>query len=217
MSLEKAFSQAIDLLEERVDRFPFEDIDMYCRWMNQQFYLVQNSTRYLALSASKVSATERKEFREWVHHLEEELDHDVLILNDLKRLGRPHSDPIDPITRAMISSQYSDIEKYGANALLGYALMLEGLSCRVCARIAERVESAHGPRTASYLRLHAEVDQDHFPEGLKKITTLNSEQQNIVRMNLDTMLALYVSEFDFIRSGFYGPKPGFYEEPALRP
>ncbi len=198
MSIEKIFCEAIDQLEKVVNIFPFEDKEKYRQWLNQQFYLVQNSTRYLALAASHVGVAERQDFREWVHHLSEEMDHDLLILNDLKKLGNPHSDVIDPITRAMIATQYSDITKFGPNALLGYALLLEGLSCRVCKSTADRVEGAHGMRTATYLRLHAEVDLDHFPEGMKKVAKLNQDQIQIVQMNLESSLALYTAEFNYI-------------------
>lgn len=191
-NLEVLFQKRIDVLEEKILSYPFENKEMYCKWLSQQFYLVENSTRYLALSASKIATQAREEFSDWAHHLNEELDHDALVLKDLKKLNYEQRDPILPITRAIVATQYYDIERYGANALLGYALMLEGLSCRVCEVLANRVEAAHGKGSAVYLRLHASVDQEHFPEGLAKIRTLPESQAQIVAMNLETMFELYV-------------------------
>ena len=194
--LKNLFFIAIDALEKKFEAFPLEDKEIYRRWMNQQFYLVQNSTRYLALSASKVSPSESKEFREWVGHLSEELDHDQLILHDLKKMGTPHSDRMAPITRALIYTQYQDIIENGPNALLGYALMLEGLSCKICGKLADRVESSHGKGTATYLRFHAKVDAEHFPEGLKKVAELSVEQAKIVANNLEVMFSLYSEQLN---------------------
>jgi len=196
--LENLFESVIDKLEQQLDAYPFEVKDKYAQWMNQQFYLVQNSTRYLSLSASKVGLNERKEFREWVHHLEEELDHDILVANDLKKMGLKPTAPMDPYIRSIIATQYYDIENYGANALLGYALMLEGLSCRVCTKLADRVESSLGKGMTSYLRFHAKVDEEHYPEGIEKIKTLSVDQQEIVEKNLLTMFALYSSELEYL-------------------
>jgi hypothetical protein len=191
-SLEALFEEKIAILEEKILAYPIENREMYCKWLCQQFFLVENSTRYLTLSASKVPTESREEFREWVHHLGEELDHDALVLKDLKKLDYNHRDPILPLTRAIVATQYYDIEKYGQNALLGYALMLEGLSCRVCEPLADRAEAAHGKGTAIYLRLHANVDKEHYPEGLVKIRSLPADQAQIVAMNLETMFELYV-------------------------
>jgi hypothetical protein len=191
--LEALFQSKIDSLEELILSYPFEDKTKYCEWLSQQYYLVENSTRYLALSASQVKTSNREEFRDWVHHLSEELDHDILILKDLQKLEYHVRDQIFPVTRAIVATQYYDIQNYGPNALLGYALMLEGLSCRVCETLANRVEAAHGKGTATYLRLHANVDMEHFPEGIKKIHSLDGEQAKIVAMNLNTMSVLYTN------------------------
>ena len=186
-----AFEEKINQIEKQILAYPFENKEMYCRWLNQQYFLVENSTRYLALSASKVDTKDRAEFKSWVHHLSEELDHDALVLHDLKKLNYQFDDTLNPFTRAIVSTQYYDIEKNGPNALLGYALMLEGLSCRVCQILADRVEKVFGRGTATYLRLHATVDLEHFPEGMKKIASLDTTQELIVLRNLETMSALY--------------------------
>jgi hypothetical protein len=192
--LTKLFDHCISQIEKQILIYPFEDRDMYCLWMSQQYFLVENSTRYLSLSASKVPTQEKEEFRDWVHHLSEELDHDLLVLKDLEKMSYSMDQvEMNPYTRAIVSTQYYDIETNGPNALLGYALMLEGLSCKVCSVLAERIDTAFGKGKTSYLRLHASVDLEHFPEGMKKISQLNEKQTLIVQRNLVTMTALYSS------------------------
>ena len=86
-SFEQSFEQNIGELVKLIDRYPFEDKMAYCGWLNQQYLLVQNSTRYLALAASTVKVDQSDEFRWWAHHLSEELDHDKTLFNDMKALG----------------------------------------------------------------------------------------------------------------------------------
>jgi hypothetical protein len=197
-SLEALFEKRIAEITGQILAYPIEDRESYCRFLNQQYYLVQNSTRYLALSASKIGPTQRKEFREWAHHLSEELDHDMLVLADLKRLDYEPRDEMSPYARALIGYQYDSIETKGHNAILGYALLLEGLSCHVCKKLADRVEVVMGKGAATYLRLHADVDLEHFPEGMKKIRELNAEQTEIVRDNLEVSAALYSSLLNWL-------------------
>lgn len=192
MNIRHEFESTVSELAELVLGLPFENRRWYLRFLSQQYYLVQNSTRYLALSASKVPVGQRHEFKHWVHHLSEELDHDLTILKDMMALGKDHPDPILPQTRALIASQYYDIETYGANALLGYALLLEGLSCEVCCVLASRVEAAFGTGSG-YLSLHGHVDLEHFPEGLTYVEKLSLDQQQVVVSNLKMMAALYRS------------------------
>lgn len=192
-NLENLFEGVLDELTEMALAFPVEDKEKYCQLLSQKYYLVRNSTRYLALSASKVDVNDRAGFRYWTEHLTEELDHDQLILKDLKKLGHTDIHEMDPMVRAMILAQYQDIENNGANAILGYALMLEGLSCRVCNTLAERVEAVHGRGTTTYLRLHASVDEDHYPEGIEHIKKLDIKEQQIIAENLMMMKTLYIS------------------------
>lgn len=209
MNIKGIFDSRIEELAKAIDVFPWEEKNLYCQWMNQQFYLVQNSSRYLALAASLVKVEDSKEFHWWIHHLKEELDHDKTLLRDLRELGRDKLDPIFPEIRAIVGAQYYDLQKYGPDALLGYALMLEGLSVRCCSRVADRVEKAHGGK-ATYLRLHANVDQDHYAEGTARIANISPERQQIVIQNLEMMFALYLN---FLK-GFLDKKRTSYPKAA---
>ena len=84
--MKELFDYQISLICQEVDAFDWSDRDLLCKWLSQQFYLVQNSTRYIALAASKVPLDDSQDFRWWSHHLAEEQDHDKTILKDLKNL-----------------------------------------------------------------------------------------------------------------------------------
>ena len=115
------FETYLDQISSVIDKFPFENKAAYCSFMNQQYYLVRNSTRYLALAASMVDLDKSEEFRWWSHHLAEETDHDKTLLKDMRALGHDLLEEILPETRALLGAQYFDIQKNGPDALLGYA------------------------------------------------------------------------------------------------
>jgi hypothetical protein len=190
-SVAQIFDAYIDEISELIDAFPFEDRDSYCQWMNQQYHLVRNSSRYLAMAASVVPIDQSEEFRWWAHHLAEETDHDKTLFKDMRALGHDSKDEMLPETRALIGAQYFDIQKNGADALLGYALLLEGLSCKRCEVVAQRVEIAHGGRS-TYLRLHGEVDQGHYPMGLKRVESMSDARKKIIVDNLHMSARLYI-------------------------
>lgn len=192
INIKECFDNKIAELETHFLNFPWENKELVCKWLNQKYYLTQNSTRYLALSASLVKLEDSQEFKWWAHHLEEEMDHDKTILKDLKNLGYTKQAPIMPETRALIASQYYDIQKNGADALLGYSLLLEGLSCKLCSVLGEKIQKFHGVKSI-YLHLHAEVDQGHYAEGVKRIENLSEERKQIILDNLEMMASLYVS------------------------
>jgi hypothetical protein len=191
MDIAAAFQQEIQQISDLLKTFPFEDRAVCGRWLNQQFYLVQNSSRYLALSAARVKVGDRGEFNWWAHHLKEETDHDRTLLRDMQALGHDPVDPMLPETQALIAFQYHGITEHGGDALLGYALLLEGLSCRDCLPVAERIERALGIKS-SYLHLHGTVDLEHYPQGIQRLTNFAPPRKSVILNSLRVSAALYV-------------------------
>ncbi len=191
-TMKQIFDYHINLICQEVDVFPWENKELVCKWLNQQYYLVRNSTRYIALAASQVPLEDNQDFKWWAHHLSEEMDHDKTILKDLKVLGRLELDPIFPETRAIIAAQYYDITTFGADALIGYALSLEGLSVARCGIVNKHLEKHHQMKSG-YLHLHGEVDIDHYSLGIKRIEDFSPERKKIILQNLEMMSALYLN------------------------
>lgn len=201
--IKSKFEKQITKLNKLLDIYPFENKDAYCDWMNQQYYLIQNSTRYLALALSLIQPENSSEFKWWCKHLNEEMDHDKSILRDLKILNYVELKPLTPEMRAVISAQYEDLRKNGPDALLGYILFLEGASSTKCSRLAERIESAHGGKS-TYMRLHADADLEHFNQGIERILSFPSNRQDIIIQNLEMMSYLYLSFFENLLSKHIG-------------
>lgn len=189
--MESFFKFHISKIVELTKNLDFENKAYYVDFLSQQFHLIQNSTRYIALAAANTPVECHDDFNRWAHHLSEELDHDKGILLDLKKLGILQPLPALTETKAMINNQYYAIEKKGADSLFGYALMLEGLSLQCCGPINTRVKSAHGYES-TYLKMHSTADEKHFPAGIKYIETISSSRKEIIKENVEIMSQLYM-------------------------
>ncbi|MGB1008841.1 MAG: iron-containing redox enzyme family protein [Thiolinea sp.] len=187
-----AFMHEINRLSHLIDKYPFENPEAYGYYLNQQYFLIRYTTRLIALSASMVETGNTREFQWWAEHLQEEMDHDQLILTDMAEIGYQYSDDCEPILRGLSLALFEDIRRHGQDAILGYALMLEGLSMKRCGILAERVKAAYGTGY-SYLNVHGIADEEHFPEGIQRLETLPQERKKIVLENLYMSSALYYS------------------------
>lgn len=192
MKIKEMFDSKVAEIARMSDMIDWNNKVLYCKWLNQQYYLIQNTSRYLALAASMVKLEKNEEFNNFIHHLNEELDHDKAILKDMRALGWTELEPVSPQIRALIASQYYDIQANGPESLMGYALMLEGLSVARCKTIADVVERAHGKKS-TYLRLHESADSDHYPEGIARVEKMPVDRQAVVIQNLEMMADLYVN------------------------
>ncbi len=192
MSILKEFQEEIDRLSVVIKEVPFENKDFYCQWMNQHYHLIQHTTRYLALCASKVDVENEKEFNWWTEHLKEEEGHDIIFIEDMQSLGHVSMAPPLPEVKALLASQYYEIQQNGPDAHLSYALLLEGLSCEVCEPMAIRIENAMDTKATKFLRLHSTIDQDHFPMGIKRIEDeFTEDRKKVVLSTLETTSTLY--------------------------
>ena len=189
-SIYNTFMQEINSIIELYDAYPFENKGAYGCYLNQQYFLIRYSTRLLALSASMINTTESNEFRWWVKHLQEEIDHDLTILNDMSAIGYTFSDECEPVVRGLSLALFEDIRRHGQDALLGYALMLEGFSMKRCAILADRIKKAYGTGF-SYLKLHAVADEKHFPQGIARIDSFPTHRKQIILDNLHMSAHLY--------------------------
>lgn len=190
--------QCIQQLCQQFDQFPFHEKNAYCYWLNQHYYLIQNTTRYLAFAASQVPVEDRQGFRWWAKHLSEEMDHDALITADLKKLDYGTLKPMLPAGRAFVLAQYQDIQNNGPEALLGYATLFEGLSFQRSGQIRDQVEKLYGAKS-TFLRLHAEVDAEHSQDGLDMIEKLAPAKREIAENNAEMSYHMYCNLLGQIR------------------
>jgi predicted metal-dependent hydrolase len=125
-------------------------------------------------------------------HIGEECSHEQLALNDLQRLG-VDANALRELssTRMFYETQYYKIDYVDPYALYGYILMLEATGPLCGDAIATRVTSAHGPKCASFLKLHAAEDVDHVQRALAMVGELDTSTHATVLQNLHQSASAY--------------------------
>ncbi len=189
-SIYTSFIKEIDSITVLLDKYPFEKKSAYGYFLNQQYFLIRHSTRLLAVSASTIDTANSTEFRWWAKHLQEEIDHDLTILQDMKAIGYKFNDYCEPMVRGLSLALFEDIRRNGQDSLLGYALMLEGISTKRCAILANRIKNSHG-KGFSYFELHALADEKHFPQGIARVDGFPEHRKQIIIENLSMSAHLY--------------------------
>lgn len=170
----------IDLMVRAVKKFDWENKEKYGRYLKQTHTFVTHSVLLLANSAKLVTDENIKKDLE--HHIAEEKGHEKLAERDLKTLGYDlETFEAMPESMAMYQRIYKESEEVDPIApLMGYAVALEGLSAKVALEITQRVEKAHGKGSASFIKLHGEVDQDHSKESVEGLKKLTQKQRELV-------------------------------------
>lgn len=186
------FETKIDDVSGILDQYPFENKIACHLFFSQQYYLIQNSTRYEAIGASLLPFERKEEFQERIQHLTGEFNHDDLIIDDLNKLGFSELLPISPPTKALVAFIYHELETRGADALFGISLLLEGLSTKQCAKVGRRIKNTFGV-DSEYLAVHDEADKVHFPNTMKMIESFSRDRHKVIIENLEVSHFLYTS------------------------
>lgn len=198
-SIEAHFEETLKEADVFICRFPWEDERAYAGWLAQQYFLVRHTTRLIALAISKCEDSRVRD--EYIGHLAGERGHDELLLKDLKALGYEISDFTPyPSTRLMIHNQYFWMNDCSPDSLFGYAQYLEGISIFTVPKVIERLK-AKGCKAVGFLQLHADSDEDHYPEGLQRIRRLGPAAETIILPNLAESHLLYGQIFADIEAG----------------
>jgi len=195
--LTDAFKRGIDKIGEAVDRFPYENEESYRMWLAQTYYLVRHTTRLLTLSAARVPIEQRDVHYSLIEHLRQEENHDLFLVKDLKKLGsEPMKYPELPETRLVRNNQYYWITFGSHHALLGYSLLLEGLAATRIPDVLRRLEAGDLGHAASFLRLHGEVDLEHYQHGLEHLKDCPHGERPALLANLEETLLVYTGMYD---------------------
>ncbi|MGE5084655.1 MAG: iron-containing redox enzyme family protein [Bacillota bacterium] len=173
---------------------PWEDKNFYGMWLTQTYNLVRHTTKLLCLAAAEIPAENREHHYTMIHHLQEELNHDLMALKDLQALGfDTHTFPEFPETEAIHQLQYYWVEREHPLALCGYAFMLEGAAKFWGPDILKNIEPKYGKNATVFLRVHAVVDQDHYEDSQKFLKTLTDDERSYIAKNLKQSAWLYRS------------------------
>lgn len=150
------------------DRINWSDKRIYGAYCAQVYYYVRHSTRLLGFGAGLMPLVDQMAHQRFGAHIIEEKNHELLALKDCEALGFKVDEFLElPSTKAFYMTQYHMALHKTPWALLGYILILEGLAVNKCLQFHDQVTKLHGPKCATFMKVHGEEDEDHFPQAVK--------------------------------------------------
>jgi hypothetical protein len=174
--------------------FPWENATAYATWLAQTYYMVNHSTRLVALAGAYTPLDRNELHARFVDHAKEERGHQLICISDLKALGHEiKSMTCFPQSAAMYQVQYYWIQHVSAVAFFGYTLSLEHLAAEFGAEVFRRAESAHGKNATKFLKVHAHDDVEHIAKAFEQLSKLSQPELTMVCENLTVSAALYRS------------------------
>lgn len=190
--MEKQFMGSVERLSVLINEMEWEKADVYAFWLRQTLAFVDHTTRLICLAAARTPLTEPEGHREWIQHLREETNHDVVVARDLKSLGYEKENmPVFWSVEQMVQNQYFYLASEHPIVLRGYSLFLEGLACQLGPNLVARLEKTYHRNQLNFIRLHAMEDQDHFVEGVRYLSQIPNLPVEILGKNLDLTESLY--------------------------
>lgn len=184
---------AIDEIAEAAHQFPWEDKAHYANWLAQSFFYVQWTTRQLALASARTKPMDEDSLHwRFLEEAKEEKKHELLALKDLENLGYFPEDFTELAHTSFFYQTLSYlIENEHPMAILGYSLTLEGFAATRLVEIYPRIKQHYGPSTSSFLRLHCELDADHFANALPYLEACPAEHLPLVSKAITQCAAIY--------------------------
>lgn len=182
-SLKDVFASTMRKSKGVLDQFPWENSYAYAMWLKQTFHFVENSTRLVALTASRFTVDQNEYHKRYIDHCSEEMSHEKLLVNDIKSLGFDLAElPVLPETRAFYQCQFYWIERISPLSFYGYLLYLEGLAATHGKEVTQRVINQHGARSATFFKVHSEEDENHLEAAFSKLNKISkTEEENIIQ------------------------------------
>src|SRR4051812_16609202 len=105
--IKKTYYEEMRKIDGPMINYPWEKPDYYAAFLAQFYYFLVHATRLLCLSGARFSVKEDALHLFCLDHCQEEKNHELLALNDLKHLGYDIKDfPESPNIAQMYQSQY---------------------------------------------------------------------------------------------------------------
>ena len=201
--MRKECIELFNLVVENLKKFPWENKEAYGEYLAQTYFYVRHSTRFLCLSAGLTKQEDNSLHQRYLHHIQEENAHELMIIKDLKCIGKSIDEyQENPETKSFWEPQYYKIEHLGPAAHLGYIVMLEDVAARICPWINEKLEKCYGKKAATFIRVHGEEDEDHVEEAYKAIAALNEKDQALVYENAAQSALTYINMITRLRKKY---------------
>lgn len=175
----------VELMGKTINKMDISNVQIYGNFLAQTYYYVSHSTRMLAFGAGLMKCHEENHFRRFIKHISEESSHETLAELDLQDLGMKPSD-FDhlPETRALWEPQYYKMLHQSPLSLMGYIIALEYFSSAHLPAVYKRIQEAYQTKAGRFIKLHAEEDPSHIEKAIELTSTLSSELQEIILVNI---------------------------------
>lgn len=196
MTAETVFArmeQAIERIHTKALTCDWQNREFYVNWLAQSFNYVKWTTRQLALASSR-TAPGSEDHLHWrfIEEAKEEKRHEALIEHDLKSLGHSVEEfPETPHTSFFYQTLTYMIEREHPMSILGYALTLEGYAATKVADLYQQLKKAHGDKATTFVRVHCEVDQDHFANALPYLKACPPEHLPYIMRSIELCESIY--------------------------
>lgn len=175
-----------------ITQYPWENKFAYATWLAQTFYMVNHSTRLVALAGAHAPLDRNFLHDRFVDHSKEERGHQLVCVSDLKSLGYSLAQiPCLSPSATMYQVQYYWIQFRGAVSFFGYTLALEALAECFGPEIYKRVSDAHGAQRAKFLKLHSDADVGHLEEAFKSLSKIDESEALLVLENMNLSSDIY--------------------------
>ena len=194
--MRKTIDSYIDQIGKEVEAIDWRQPEMYAAYCAQLYYYVRHSTRILALGASRMPLAENTAHNRYLAHLAEEKNHEILARRDCASVGFEIEDfPELPATRCFYQTQYYMNLQVSPWAFLGYALLLEGMALRMAHSFGNKIESIHGPKTASFMKVHGNEDEEHLAQAVALLETRPENERKIILESAELSFYLHTQMF----------------------
>ncbi len=173
--------KGINQIESALSDFPWENSDCYANYLAQSYYFVCHSIPLLCASAARMSEEHLTSRNRFIKHMSEEHNHQLLALRDLRSLNQEIGDFTElPATKLLYESMYYKVEHKSPYSLLGYILLLEIAAATIGPTVLATLSQYYPASATSFLRIHAQEDEDHVEKAFKLISSLPETEQALV-------------------------------------
>lgn len=156
--------------------------ELYLEFLTQAYHHVRHTIPLLMAVGARLDASHHWLQDEIVHYLDEEVGHDLWILNDIDAAGGDsnvvRNGPPAIETDAMVAYAYDTVTRRNPVAFFGMVFVLEGTSVALALQAADAIQRALDlpDRAFTYLRSHGKLDQEHVGHLASIVNRLDAER-----------------------------------------
>ncbi|MBX3039604.1 MAG: iron-containing redox enzyme family protein [Bdellovibrionaceae bacterium] len=192
--LKKAYELEMAKVKQIVCEMPWGDPAFYCEWMAQTYFYCSYTTRIIGLAGSLFPISRNNLHFRFFDHAREEKNHERIILNDLKTMGKKIDDySCFSSTAALYRTQYYWIQNVNPMSVYGYFLFLEGIAVEHGPGIVEQTRKGNPEKSLKFIKVHVEEDVDHMGEHFKMLADVTPEETEMIIENMRQTSDYYIA------------------------